>query len=113
MSRQAISLLDLTARASGAVTIHRCVGYDGAQATVQGQKALGVARYAAPDGGDVAVTTHGTAIVETGAAVAVGDDLTPDAQGRAIPATGPADAVFADALQAAGAAGRFIEVKLR
>jgi hypothetical protein len=138
MSRQAVSILDLTVRASGAVSIHRGVGYDGAQATVQGQKVIGVSRYAAADGTDFAVTTHGTAIVETGAEVAVGDSLICDDQGRAIPATGPlgvaagatpvtstaADGailegadlpefVFADALQAAGGAGKFIEVKLR
>jgi|GEM_PF-991830 len=138
MSRQAISLLDLSVRASGAVSICRCVGFNGAQATAQGQKVLGVSRYAAPDGGDFAATTAGTAIVETGGEIAVGDSLICDAQGRAIAATGSLgiavgavdmtstaangavltgadlpEFVFADALQAAGAAGKFIEVKLR
>jgi len=115
MSRQAISLLDLTVRASGAVTEHRAVGYDGAQATVQGQKVLGVSRYAAPAGTDVAATVAGTAVVETGAEIDIGDSLICDAQGRAMPAVddGSAEYVFGDALQAAGAAGAFIEIKLR
>ncbi len=138
MSKQSIPLLSLTIVAAGAVAAFRGVGFNGAQATVQGQKIQGVAR------GDAAITeqltldSKGTLIVESGAAIAVGDALIMDAQGRAIPSTGAlavkagavamtstaangavlqgGDApefVFADALEAATGAGEFIEVLAR
>lgn len=125
-------------RASGAVTARRAVTFAGAQATTQGEKVLGVSQYDAADTELVAVDTIGTTIIEAGAAIAVGDSLIVDAQGRAIPVTGnlvvaagatavPSSAangeiltggdlpefVFADAMQAASAAGEFIEVHLR
>lgn len=103
-----------TLRAAGAVVAARLVGFDGAQATVAGQKVLGPAQYAAADGELVAVDAIGTSMVEAGAAIAVGDDLIADAQGRAVPAAGGAgEYVFADALQAATGAGQRIEAILR
>jgi hypothetical protein len=139
MSRQAITLLELTVLASGAVTACRAVGYDGAQATAQAQKVQGVAVTDAVDKGYFPAVVKGTAIVEAGAAIAKGDSLIVDNQGRAIPMTGAlavkaggtavtstaangaailsgGDApefVFADALEAASGAGKFIEVLLR
>lgn len=135
---QSIGTLALTVTAAGAVAYARAVGFDGAQASVAGQKVLGVARYAVADGAAGAIDVAGTAIVETGAAVAVGDSLIVDAQGRAVPSSGDlqVDAgavavlsaaangavltgaelpeyVFADALQAADAAGELIEVLFR
>lgn len=135
---QNISLLPLTVKASGAVAARRAVGFDGAQVSVQGAKVMGVADYGAAGGEHYTATAVGTAVMETGAVVAVGDSLIADAQGRAIPSTGAlaikagavavtstgangailqgGDApefVFADALQAAGSSGRFIEVLLR
>ncbi len=136
--QQSIALLTLTIAASGAVARARAVGFDGAQATVQGQKVFGVATTDAADGVDMAVTTNGTAVIETGAAVAVGDSLIVDADGRAIPATGDLSVaagatgvtssaangailagadlpeyVFADAIWDAAGSGEFIEVMLR
>lgn len=127
-----------TKRASGAVTANRCVKFDGAQATVQGEKVLGVARNDAADTELFSVDAIGTAIVEAGAAIAVGDSLIVDALGRAIPSTGALvvaaggvavtstavngailtgadlpEYVFADALEAAAALGEKIEVLLR
>ena len=138
MSKQKISLMALSLTAIGAIAIHRLVTHAGAQATTQGEKVLGAATTDAADGASVAVDCIGTGVVETGAAVAVGDSLIVDAQGRAIPATGNLavaagatpvtssaangevlegadlpEFVFADALQVASAAGKFVEVKFR
>jgi len=135
---QSVSTLTLSVVASGAVTRARAIAFDGAQASVQGQKVMGVAEYDAADKEAFAATVSGTAIVEAGAAIAVGDSLIVDAQGRAIPSTGKlavgagavavtssaangqiltgGDApefVFADALAAASGAGKFVEVLLR
>lgn len=138
MSQQAHSIYNLTLAASGAVTEYRGVGFDGAQATVQGQKVAGVAKRSAAAGQAFDAAIVGTAVVEAGAAIAVGAALIVDAQGRAIPSTGALtvkagatavtstaangailqggdgpEYVFADALQAAAAAGDKIEVLLR
>jgi hypothetical protein len=137
MSQQNISVLTLTLIASGAVTASRAIGFDGAQATTQGQKVMGAAVTDADSGSGVAVITNGTAIMETGAAISIGDSLITDNQGRIIPATALGvgtgatpvtstaadgaifegaelpDFVIADALQTASAAGKMIEVLLR
>ncbi|NQV83913.1 MAG: DUF2190 family protein [Rhodospirillales bacterium] len=138
MSKQSISILALTLLASGAIVKHRGITIAGAQATNQGEKVLGVSQTDAADTEAVAVETIGTTVVETGAAIAVGDSLIVDVQGRAIPVTGNLgvgagatamtssaangdvltggdlpEYVFADALVAAAAAGEFIEVALR
>lgn len=141
MSKQSISLLALSIVASGAIGVHRAVGYDNAQATVEGQKIKGVATSAAADGDSITVDVAGTTIIESGDAIAVGDSLIVDSEGRAIPAdplaasvaTGavevkstaadgdiveleggdPPQFVFADALQAASGEGEFIEIKFR
>lgn len=138
MSQQNISVLTLTMIASGAVTENRALGFDGAQADTQGQKVMGTAMTSALNGEALGVVTHGTAIIESGAAVAVGDSIMSDAQGRAIPATGTLalaagvvavtssaangaileggdlpEYLFADALQPAVGAGEFIEILLR
>lgn len=140
MSKQAISILTLSVPvAPAAVTEYRAVGFTGAQATVQAQKVMGVSNRGALIGDGFEVTARGTAVIEAGAAIAVGDSLITDSQGRAIPSTGKlaiaaggvamtsaaangltdltgGDApeyVFADALQAAAAAGALIEVLIR
>jgi hypothetical protein len=110
---QKIPVLTLTVSASGAVTAHRFVGYDGAQVAASGGKALGVATFDATDGKDLSVDALGTTVVETGGAIAVGDDLVSDASGQAIvnPALG-GEVVAAHALDSAAGAGEFIEVLL-
>lgn len=138
MGRQSAPKQSLTYIASGAGSAYRGVGYDGAQATVVGQKIQGIAQRAVADGEASDAVTSGTSVVETGAAYAVGDSLIMDAQGRAIPATGvlgvvagatpvassAADGavlegadlpeyVFADALEASGGAGELREAHLR
>lgn len=138
MSGSYIDLMTLRVAASGAVRRGRFVGFNGAEMTVAGGKALGVARHAAATGEDCAVIVSGTVIVEAGAAVTVGQTVGTDNQGRAIPGAplsivagatavtstaANGSAIFAgtdlpgyamgDALTAATAAGQFIEVLLR
>jgi len=136
---QCTPLLELSLTASGAVTGLRCVGFSGAQAGTQGQKVAGVARYDAASGEVFPIIASGTAVVEAGAAITVGQSLIADSQGRAIPATGSLalaagaiavtssaangaailsgadlpEYVFGDALEAADGSGRKIEVLLR
>jgi hypothetical protein len=140
MSQQALALMAQSFPAApSAVTEYRAVDYAGAQATVQGQKVLGVARRSAAIGDPYDAAMIGTAIVEAGAAFAAGASLIVDAQGRAIASTGKLaiaagavavtsvaangtadlvggdtpEYVFADALQAASGAGDKVEVLLR
>ncbi|OBS10792.1 DUF2190 family protein [Acidihalobacter prosperus] len=138
MGRQSLVNLSLTLKATTAITQHRGVGFDGAQASAQGQKVLGVAHFDAVIGDEVTVDVDDTVLVEAGAAIAIGDALIMDAQGRAIPSTGEIgvaagatavtssaangailtggimpEYVFADALEAATAAGQIIEVITR
>ncbi|MEO5336877.1 MAG: DUF2190 family protein [Magnetospirillum sp. WYHS-4] len=136
---QARDLLSNTVRAAGAIAEGRCVTFGGAQVSAQGDKILGVARADAEAGKLLAVTVIGTAIVESGAQIAVGDSLICDNQGRAMPSTGALavaagatpvtsgaangaavlegadlpEFIFADALQAAAGPGQRIEVLLR
>lgn len=146
MSQQARSLLEIPLVASGAIAYGRAVqviaptvngALTGAQATVAGQKVIGIARRDAASGAMTDVTCFGTAVCEAGAAITVGSRVQCDAQGRVITATALAIAagatavtsaaangasalsggdapvfVFGTALQAASAAGDFIEVLL-
>ncbi|MBF0461448.1 MAG: DUF2190 family protein [Magnetococcales bacterium] len=138
MSQQNIAVLSLSLIANGAVTEYRAVGFNGSQASVAGQKVLGASMTRAASGEALGVVTHGTAILEAGAAITLGQSLITDNQGRVVPTTGALSVatgavavtssaangailhggdwpefVFADALQAAGGAGEFIEVLLR
>jgi hypothetical protein len=137
MSQQNISILTLTLIAGGAINAGRAIDFAGFQATTQGQKVMGAAVTDAPLGSGVAVVTHGTAVMESGAAIAIGDSLITDSQGRVIPASALAvttgatpvtsssangtilegselpDFIVADAMQAASSAGKIIEVLLR
>lgn len=110
MSRQNISLLALTATLSGTVAAHRFVTPAGAQAGADAN-ALGVARSAGVSGDKIAVDALGTAIVEAGAAISAGATIKSDASGRAI-TWATSGAKIGIALEAAGAAGEFIEVLL-
>lgn len=111
---QAISLLTLTIQAAGAVTESRFVGFDGAQISAEGARAMGVSLYGVEDGKDLPVDVIGTTVVETGGAVAIDDELVADTDGRAIvnPAVG-GEIIMADPLETANGAGELIEVLLR
>ncbi len=137
MSKVGNSLLSLTTVAGGAIAANRLVGFDDNQASVQGQKVKGVAEYAAAAAGNIiAVTARGTAVVEAGAAFNVGDGIISDSVGRGIAGTslaiaagatavtstaangailtgsGSPDFLVGHALQAATAAGQFVEILL-
>lgn len=109
MGKQSISVLTLTATASGAVGADRFVTPAGAQAGA-GVNTLGVSRTNAASGEKMPVDVMGTTILEAGAAVAAGAAIESDASGRAITRT--AGVTAARALEAATAAGQFIEVLL-
>lgn len=109
MSQQNFPVLTLSVKAAGAVAARRFVTPAGAQAGA-GAGALGVSGFAAASNEMVNVVALGTAVVEAGAAFALGAALQADADGRAI--TKDAGATVARALQAAGAAGDLVEVLL-
>lgn len=110
MSQQAISILALTIAATGAVTANRFVTPAGVQAGADAN-AIGVSRVTAAIGEQMTVDVQGTAIVEAGAAITKGVTLKADASGRGI-AWVTSGAKVAIALEAATAAGQFIEVLL-
>lgn len=93
MSQTAISILDLPVTATAAITEYRGVDFNGAQATVAGQKILGIARRSAPIGLPVDLTVQGTATCEAGGAFAKGAALAMDAAGRVVAASALAAAV--------------------
>lgn len=139
MGMQSIATLTLTFTPVGSVSRGRAVGFDGAQATVQGQKILGVSPRQADSGIDSDVHVSGTAVIESGGIFEAGDSLIVDAEGRAIASTGNLgivdgstavtsaaangdlvfsgadlpEFVFADALEPSIAVGRYVEVLLR
>jgi hypothetical protein len=92
MAQQSYPVLTLTVAATGTIAAQRFVTKAGAQAGADGNT-LGVGRTAASSGDKIPVDVLGTAVVEAGAAVSAGDTI-------------------ALALEAAGAAGQFIEVLL-
>jgi hypothetical protein len=98
-------LLKGTIQAAGAITIYRFVGFDGNQASAQGQKCRGVSEFAAAQGDNISVVEKGSAIVESGGAVNVGDDIITDNEGRAITASALAVAAGAVAVTSAAANG--------
>ena len=110
MSQQALPLLTLTLTLSGTVTARRFITPAGAQTGADGNS-IGVARLGGGSGDKVPVDVLGTAVVEAGAAIAVGATLKADASGRAITWV-TAGGRLGIALEAAAAAGDFIECLL-
>lgn len=137
MSKQARPLFTLSFTAPAAVLPYRGVDFTGAQIAVQGAAPAAIARRPAAAGEPFEGTVLGTEICETGAAIAAGQLVQMDALGRVIPAdpasiaagatavtstaaNGPIlagaylpETVVGRALQAAAAAGDFIEVLLK
>ena len=110
MSNQSIPLLTLTIAATAVIAANRFVNAIGAQ-VVADANAIGVSRTSAAIGEQVAVDVLGTAVVESGAAFSKGATLKVDSLGRAITWVTSGGRV-AIALEAATAAGQFIEVLL-
>lgn len=113
MSQQSISLLTLTVAAAGALAADRFVTHAGAYPAAGGLP-LGVTRTSAGAAGDLLpVDVLGTAIVEAGAAIAVGAAVMVGTTGKAITHDGDGDKfAVARALEAATADGNLIEVLL-
>lgn len=112
MSSGNFSLLTLTVAAAGALAASRFVTQAGAYPAA-GATAFGVTRTSAAAAGDLLpVDVMGTAIVETGAAVTKDAALMVDATGRVVPLTVGSKSPVAKSMEAAGAAGAFIEVLL-
>ena len=110
MSKQSISLLTLSCVLAGTAAACRFVTPAGAQAGAD-VNTLGVPRTAGAATDKVPVDVLGTTVVEAGAAVAAGDTIKSDSTGRAI-TWATSGAKVALALEAATAAGQFIEVLL-
>ena len=104
------SLHDETVTAEGDISANRFVTYANVQAATLGEKVLGVARYDAVTGDDLAVTTHGVAAAESGGAFNRGDDVTTDAQGRVIAHPGGAEYKIGEALVDCTGAGFFPQI---
>lgn len=109
--KNAISLLALTMTASGVITSNRFVTPAGAVAGA-GVNAQGVSDTDAAIGDKFAVHTLGTAIVETGAAIAAGALIETDAAGRAITKAAGATVARLAPGEVATAAGQLVEVVL-
>lgn len=108
-----VSLYSRTAVASSAIAARRFATVAGTQAAALGAKVYGVNRYAVDDGAAATVDVLGSCLVESGDAIALDDDLTTDATGRAVPLTDPATQVRAGrALSTAAAAGSPVEILL-
>ncbi len=110
MTTQNLSILALTVALTGTVSACRFITPAGALAGA-GANTLGVVRSAGDSGARVATDVLGTAVIEAGAAIAAGDTLKTDSTGRGI-TWATSGAKVALALEAAGAAGEFIEVLL-
>jgi hypothetical protein len=99
-------------KSAGVIVANRFVGFDGNQATVQGQACLGVAEYgvdAAHVGLMVPCARLGSKQVEAGGVLAAGNPVITDSQGRAIAATGPlAIAAGATAVTSSAANGAIL-----
>lgn len=110
MSNQFFSLLPLSRRLTGTVAANRFVSPTGLQVVADGNS-LGVARTAGVTNDVIPVDSMGTAILEAGAAFAEGATLKSDALGRGI-TWATSGGRLAVALEAAAAAGQFVEVRL-
>lgn len=111
MSAQNICILSLPLLLTGTVASKRFVTYAGAQAGA-GVNTLGVSDYSGVAGERINVITHGTAIVETGGAIAAGAAVESDASGRAVTKASGVTVGRVLPGQAASVAGDFIEILL-
>ncbi|MBL8909865.1 MAG: DUF2190 family protein [Archangium sp.] len=109
----------VTGFASAAITRRRFVRFTAAnfvatQVAAASEIADGVATESqATVGGALEVQTDGIALMEAGAAIAAGAEVTSDASGRAITAASGNVAHGKMVGPAAGAAGEFIQIKLK
>lgn len=109
MSAQSFPIWTGTKIATAVIPANRFITFAGI-VTGAGLNSIGVARTAAAIGEAVSYDREGSAVVETGAAVTAGAFVESDATGRAIDFA--AGVKLGQAMQAATAAGQFIEVHL-
>lgn len=110
--RQSISLLTLSVRATAAIAANRFVSVAGAQVASAAGNSYGVSESAGAIGDLVPVTNEGTAVVETGGAIAAGSLVEAGANGTAVlKAAGVTLGRLAPG-EVATAAGQFVEVIL-
>ena len=102
-----------TVTASGAVSAARFATHTGAQATVQGEKTFGVFKTDAANGENVTVEAIGMTYVDAGGAIAVGDDVIADANGKAIVNPEAGGEHIAGVARTVGADGGQIEILLK
>jgi len=102
-------VLTLSVTAASDIPKARFVGFNGGLCAAN-TKALGVSEADTKQGQQMPVIVYGIALIESGGAVNVGDAVTSDANGKAVPAgTNPVNGY---ALDAASGAGEIIRVKL-
>jgi hypothetical protein len=104
-------LLRLTFTASGVVSAKRFIRTTGAQCSTKGQRAAGVSVDAAADGYTYTATVKGTALVCAGENLALGTEVTADANGKARKAT-VGNYVNGVVLRAQGVPGQDVEIQL-
>ncbi len=136
MSQQAHDIFALSFIAANPVTQYRGVDFSGNQIAVQGARICGIAKRPAAVGDNFEVAVIGTATCEAGAVITPGQLLQMDNQGRVIPADAATiaagatavtstaangaiiaggylpESIVGTALEAAAAAGNYIEVLL-
>ena len=102
----------VTVVAIAALAAHRFIAYDGGYPAATGgvKDVQGVSENSAAPGEALAVVTGYSYLVEAGAAVAFGDLVKPDLEGKAV--AGTAADHCGRALGAATAAGQLIEVQI-
>jgi len=104
-----IPVASASVTAAANLTKNRFIGFTGNHCAA-GAKAIGTTTLDVDSGEQASVVFCGIVLVEAGAAVAVGAEVTSDAQGRAVPVS--ANARNGWALDAATAAGEIIRVML-
>ena len=109
--RQANPVLTKTVRLSGTVVAERFITGAGAQTSAAGN-AIGVVRTAGVSGELATVDMLGTAIVETGAAIAANALVESNASGQAITRTAGVTLGRLAPGESASAAGQFVEIIL-
>jgi len=110
VSTQSIPVLTLARTLSGTVSAGRFLTVAGSQAGAD-VNTIGGARSSGVSGDKIPVDVLGTATIESGAAFSAGATLKSDSSGRAITWV-TSGAKVALALEAATAAGQFVEVLL-
>ncbi|NRA88998.1 MAG: DUF2190 family protein [Rhizobiales bacterium] len=84
MSRTENILFAVSKTSTVAVTARRFIGFDGEQATVLGQKILGVSQTDAQIGDLYAVSALGVVLVEAAVNITAGDEIASNANAKAV-----------------------------